>query len=307
MLDLKKIFPSFYREYQHFQRLKKIKEIEGLKTLSEDEQRKVLEAMYFERIGHHLDWDNLNTYTEKMQWEKFDHKDPIKTKLSDKYLVREWIKERIGEEYLIPLLGVWNDFDEINFDELPHSFVLKTNHGSGTNIIVKDKNYFNKRNARICFKDWMRIDYAYNTGFEMHYSDIDRKIIAEKYMETEYGELQDYKFLCFDGIPYYCWVDMGRYSTHTRNVYDMNWELQEWNQAHYGIYKEPIPKPKNFELMVNLAKVLAVGFPHVRVDFYNIDGKVLFGEMTFTNGCGFDPIIPEKYDLVLGNLWKINK
>lgn len=305
MKIIKSYFPLLYQEYQHLKRLKKIKEIERIKSLSQEEKKIELERMYLERIGHPLDWDNLRTYTEKMQWEKFFHNDPIKVRLSDKYLVRDWIKETIGEDYLIPLLGVWNNVDEIDFDTLPQSFVLKTNHGSGTIVIVKDKSLLNKREVRQCFNDWMRIDYAYNTGFEMHYSAIERKIIAEQYMETDLGELQDYKFLCFDGVPYYCWVDIGRYSHHTRNVYDMNWKLQEWNQAYYGNYEKPIEKPKNFELMIELAKKLSSGFPHVRVDLYNINGTVYFGEMTFTNGCGFDPIVPEEYDAVLGDLWKI--
>ena len=123
-------------------------------------------------------------------------------------------------------------------------------------------------------------------------------------METERGELQDYKFLCFDGEPQFCWVDLGRFSDHTRTVFDMQWNLQPWTQANYGISKEPIPKPKNFEKMVELARVLAQGFSHVRVDLYNVDGTIYFGEMTFTNGSGLDPIVPDEYDLVLGQYWK---
>lgn len=306
MKKLIKKFPCLYNYFQHLQRKRKIGDINRIKRLPYHEKKILLEKLYLERIGHKLDWNNLQTYTEKMQWEKFFHKDSLKTLLSDKYKVRFWVSEKIGQEYLIPLLGVWDKFDDIDFSTLPNSFVLKTNHGSGTNVIVKDKSQFKKKEARRAFNDWMEMDYAYNTGFEMHYSEIDRKIIAEKYMETELGELQDYKFLCFGGKPYYCWVDMGRYSVHTRNVYNMNWELQEWNQAFYGIYKDPIEKPKNFDKMIRLATILCNGFPHVRVDFYNIDGTIYFGEMTFTNGCGFDPIIPEKYDLILGNLWNIN-
>lgn len=267
--------------------------------------RKIDGLLYKRAIGRKLDWNNLNAYTEKMQWAKFYDTTPIKTTLSDKYLVREWVAEKIGAEYLIPLLGVWDRFSEIDFDALPDRFVLKTNHGSGSVIIVKDKSRFDKVDAGKRFDDWINIDYAYATGYELQYSGIKRKIIAEKYVETELGELQDYKFLCFDGKPYFCWVDLGRFGKHTRNVYDLDWKLQPWNQYTYGNSATPIPKPKNFEKMIEIATVLCQGFSHVRVDLYNIEGKIYFGEMTFTNGCGFDRIIPDKYDFMLGELWKI--
>jgi len=268
-------------------------------------QKKLNSILYKRAIGRTLDWSNLNAYTEKMQWAKFYDCTPIKTTLSDKYLVREWVAEKIGEKYLIPLLGVWDRFSDIQFDKLPNQFVLKTNHGSGSVIVVKDKTVFNIAEARQSFNDWMSIDYAYATGFEVQYSNIKRKIIAERYLETDIGELQDYKFLCFDGKPYYCWVDLGRFGNHTRNVYDLNWELQPWNQYTYGNSAYPIPKPKNFEKMVELATSLCQGFSHVRVDLYNVNGTIYFGEMTFTNGCGFDRIVPDEYDYTLGELWNI--
>lgn len=268
-------------------------------------QKKLNGMLYKRAIGRDLDWSNLNAYTEKMQWAKFNDSTPIKTTLSDKYLVREWVADKIGEQYLIPLLGAWDSFSDIQFDKLPNQFVLKTNHGSGSVIVVKDKNALNIAQAKQCFNDWMHIDYAYVTGFEFQYSNIKRKIIAENYLETDLGELQDYKFLCFDGVPHFCWVDLGRFGKHTRNVYDLNWNLQPWNQYTYGNSDRPIPKPKNFDKMVELATTLCQGFSHVRVDLYNVDGAIYFGEMTFTNGCGFDRIVPDEYDYVLGQLWNI--
>lgn len=302
---LKKKFPHLYDIYAHQKRKANIRRIEKIKKMPFEKQLLILEDMYEKRIGHKLDWNNLRTYTEKMQWEKVYHKDPLKVKLADKYAVRDWVAEKIGDQYLIPLLGVYKSFDEIDFSKLPNQFVMKTNHGSGTNYIVKDRSQFNKKQARVIFNDWMATDYAYNTGFELHYSEIERRIIIEKYLETPQNELQDYKFLCFDGEPKFCWVDMGRYSNHTRNVYDLKWQLQPWNQERYGIYKDPIPCPTNFDKMIEIARKLSKGFAHVRVDLYNVEGEIYFGEMTFTNGSGLDRIIPEEYDKILGDMWKI--
>ncbi|MDD3205666.1 MAG: ATP-grasp fold amidoligase family protein [Lachnospiraceae bacterium] len=302
----KKKMPRLYDYYSHLQRVRTIKNIQKVKKLTFEQQLSEVGRLYKERIGHDLDWNNLKTYTEKMQWEKIYDKNPMKSVLADKYAVRSWVEKKIGNEYLIPVIGVWDQFDDIPFDELPNQFVIKTNHGTGTNVIVKDKSCFNRKRAKRMFDDWVKMDFGYTTGFELHYSDIKPKIVIEKYLETEYGELQDYKFICFDGKPYFCWVDMGRYSNHTRNVYDLDWKLQPWKQERYALYDKPIPKPKNFEKMIKLAENLADGFSHVRVDLYNVNGTIYFGEMTFTNGSGLDRIIPEEYDFILGNLWNIN-
>ena len=306
LLDvLKKKFPVLYDYYQHMKRMKVLANAKRLESLPEEKYNDLIEKEYLKVFGNVLDWNNLRTYTEKMQWEKIYDKNPIKTTLTDKYAVREWVEGKIGKDYLIPLVGVWDSFDNIDFDLLPKQFVLKTNHGTGTNLIVKDKNKINMRRAKRMFDDWMKTDYAFTNSLQLHYRDIKRKIIAEKYLETNLGELQDYKFLCFDGKPCFCWVDLGRYSKHTRTVFDMNWKLQPWTQASYGIANYDIPKPKNFDMMIDIANILSEGFSHVRVDLYNVDGKIYFGEMTFTNGSGLDPIIPKEYDKVLGDYWKL--
>ena len=308
MLDvLKKKFPGLYDYYQHMKRMKVLANAKRLESLPEEKYNDLIEKEYLKVFGNILNWNNLRTYTEKMQWEKIYDKNPIKTTLTDKYAVREWVEGKIGKDYLIPLIGVWDSFDNIDFDLLPKQFVLKTNHGTGTNLIVKDKYKINMQRAKRMFDDWMKTDYAFTNSLQLHYRDIKRKIIAEKYLETNLGELQDYKFLCFDGKPCFCWVDLGRYSKHTRTVFDMNWKLQPWTQASYGIANYDIPMPKNFDMMIDIANILSKGFSHVRVDLYNIDGKIYFGEMTFTNGSGLDPIIPKEYDKVLGDYWKLPK
>lgn len=301
---LKKLLPFWYEIYLHMQRRLCILKIKKRKKLSSDEYKNEISKQYKQRIGRDIDWSNIETYTEKMQWSKLYDSGALKSDLTDKYKVRKWVADKIGEEYLIGLLGVWDSFDDIDFSTLPDKFVLKTNHGSGTNEIVRDKNKLDIKNTRRKFKDWLDTDFGYKS-LELHYSAIVPKIIAEEYIESELGELQDYKFLCFDGEPHYCWVDMGRYTKHTRNVYDLNWELQPWNQETYSHYEKPIEKPENFEKMIELVRVLSQGFSHVRVDLYNVNGKIYFGEMTFTNGGGFDRIFPAEYDKKLGDLWQI--
>lgn len=267
------------------------------------------DAILFEkRHGYPLDWNNLQTYSEKMQWEKLFNQDPRKVLCTDKLAVRKWVSEKIGKEYLIPLIGTWDNAKDIDFDMLPNRCVLKTNCSSGDVIIIKDKERLSKQDIR-GYKEklnyYLKMSFGYNTC-ELHYNKIKPQIIAEQYIESCNDDLQDYKFLCFDGKPYFCWVDVDRYHNHKRNIYDLNWKLQNWHQYNYGVADKPINKPENFEQMVELAKVLAADFAHVRVDFYNVDGKIYFGEMTFTNSSGFEPIEPKDADLMLGSLWQIN-
>ena len=264
--------------------------------------------IYYRNTGDELDWTNLCSYTEKMQWEKFFDKDPRKTQLADKYEVRSWVAGKIGDEYLVPLLGVWDDAKDIDFSTLPSAFVLKTNCGTGDVEIIRDKRKLTKKDiARIRCKlnFYLHYDCGCNS-FEMHYSSIRPKVICEELLEFPGTDVPDYKFLCFNGKPYFCWVDVGRYHNHKRNVYDLEWNLQTWNQKAYGNTDYPIDKPINFDKMIEIATLLCEGFKHVRVDLYNIEGKIYFGEMTFTNGSGFEKIYPREADLMLGELWGLD-
>ena len=178
----------------------KKKELAYLKRKRANPQKypKLLEKRYYELTGMHMDIKNPKTYSQKIQWLKLYDPNPSRSMLADKVAVRDWIKEKIGEEYLIPIYGVFNSFDEIDFDKLPKQFVLKTNHSSGWNVVVKDKSTFDKKEAKKKFDKWMKLDYAFWTEYEPHYSAIVPKIIVEKYMEDKTGNLTDYKFLCFD-------------------------------------------------------------------------------------------------------------
>jgi hypothetical protein len=261
--------------------------------------------MYRRVFGRDVRFDDPKTYTEKMQWAKLYDVCPLKTELTDKYLVREWVTSKIGSSYLVPLLGVYDRFDDIDLDALPNKFVLKATHGSGWNIIVESKSRLNLKRARKLVNSWMSMNYAY-FNFEMHYRDIRPRIILEQYIDAVGKTPNDYKVLCFDGVAKYCWVDVDRFGDHRRNVYDNEWRLQEWQQNFFRNTDYEIPRPANFEEMVRLSEKLAEGFSHVRVDWFNVNGQLFFGEMTFTNGAGFDVIHPPEYDLLLGELWPLD-
>ena len=267
---------------------------------SEEEFSQKLKKWYKKNLGEELNIENPTKFNEKIQWLKLYDSTEEKARLADKLACRKWVSEKIGAQYLIPLMGGYRSFDEINFDMLPDSFVLKTNHGSSTNIIVKDKKSLNYKEAKMKMNRWLSSNYGFNQGFELHYGMIPPRIICEKYM----GEnLNDYKFFCFDGKPEFVWVDVGRYSNHCRNTYDL-----EWNELPFIIdrfKRVAVEKPKNLELMIELATRLSKEFAFVRVDFYEIDGKVYFGEMTFTSSSGRDKFYPAKYDLICGEKIKL--
>ncbi len=265
---------------------------------------KKLKKMYKKRMGWELNFENPSRYTEKIQVRKLTENNCIYSELSDKLLVREWVASKVGDKYLIPLLGAWDSFDKIEFDTLPNEFALKTNNASGTNIIVKDKKKLNLKLLKRKFDFWMKMDFANYVGYEMHYSNIKPMIIAEKLIKTP-GEidLQDYKFLCFDGEIKYIWVDTGRYHVHKRTIFDTDWNKQNWQQHVYDAEND-LQEPANFEEMKAVVRELAAGFDHVRVDLYNASGKIYFGEMTFTNGGGFEKYYPDEMDYVLGKMWQ---
>ena len=255
-------------------------------TLPPEKYPEELKLWYKRVTKEDLDLDNPKTYNEKIQWLKLYDSTPLKTRLADKYLVRDWVKEKIGEEYLIPLLGVWDSFDEIDFDKLPEQFVLKANHGSGWNIIVKDKATFDKEEARKKFDVWMHTNFAFRAGLELQYLNIPPKIIAEEYLKNNNDDLYDYKVFCFNGKAESIMFLSDRKQELKMSFYDLQWNKLPFVYSHPQNPNE-VPKPKNLELMINLAEKLAEGFPHVRVDFYVLnDGSIKFGEMTFTSASG---------------------
>ena len=268
-----------------------------------------LQTWYQRVTRKYLNLDNPRTFNEKIQWLKLYDSTPIKTRLADKYLVRDWVKEKIGEQYLIPLLGVYDKFEEIDFEKLPNQFVIKCNHGCAYNIIVKDKTKLDLADVKAKLDKWMSENFAFKCGYELHYRDIKPKIIIEKYIENKGADdLYDYKFWCFDGkVAYIQFLSERNLSGLKMAFYDKDWVKQTFVYSH-PLDTKKIEKPNNLDEMIRLAEILSKGFPHVRVDFYRLnDGTIYFGEMTFTSASGSCKWNEEQINLELGKMIKLPK
>lgn len=245
---------------------------------------------------------NPKSLTEKLQWIKLYDRNPSYIVMVDKYAVRKYISETLGEEYLIPLLGVWEKFDDIDFNSLPNQFVLKCNHDSGSLVICKDKSSLNIEETKRKINKCLKRNYYYHAR-EWPYKNVKPKIICEKYMVDESGiELKDYKLMCFNGKVKYAHVCLNRYSSKGFNVdfYDPNWKPLPF-EMYRPRSDNLIPKPKTFDKMIQFAEKLSKDIPYLRVDFYEVDGKLYFGELTFFPCSGFQEFKPKSYDYVLGS------
>lgn len=253
-------------------------------------------------LNKKLNLDNPMTFNEKLQWLKlYDHNDNY-TMMVDKYKVRNYISEMIGEEYLIPLIGVYNDYEEIDFDSLPNQFVIKPNHTSGDVFICKDKNDINHKALRKMINKWLKKDY-YLIHREWPYKNVERKIIIEKYMkDNSTNELTDYKVMCFNGKTKNIFTCTDRYTDGLKvTFFDLNWNKLPFSR-HYPSSKKEISKPKNLDIMIELSEKLAKNIPFVRVDWYEINKKLYFGELTFYPGSGYEEFTPEVWDEKLGEM-----
>lgn len=246
--------------------------------------------LYGMYTGNECNLDNPSSFGEKIQQWKLSDDLSLEGQLSDKYEVRKWVESRIGSSYLIPSIGVWDSFDEIPLQQLPNSFVLKANHGSGWNIIVKDKSLFDIESAKRQFNRWLKLNFAFMSGLELQYSYIKPRIVAEEYIEDLDGDLKDYKIHCFNGEPKFIQIIGGRDPKHNIGVeayVDLDWNRISYLSNTYKQYSETPEKPQNFNDMIEIAKVLSSGFMYVRVDLYNINNHIKFGEMTFTPASGY--------------------
>ena len=263
---------------------------------------------YFSGMGKFPNLDHPTTYNEKLQWLKLNDIHEEYSLLVDKYEAKEIVRKRIGDEYIIPTLGVYDSFDEIDFNQLPNQFVLKTTHDSGGVVVCADKTKLDMKAARKKLEKSLRKNYFYEHR-EYPYKNVKPRIIAEPYMVDESGtELKDYKFFCFDGKCKMLFVATERQTRKEPffNFFDRNYNLLPFKQGHP--VNPVIPKkPERYEEMIRIAEKLSIGYSHVRVDLYNIHGRIYFGELTFFHFSGNVPFEPEEWDYKIGKWLKLSE
>lgn len=270
-----------------------------------------LKICYYLCMGKPVNFSNPITLNQKINWLKINDRKEEYANLVDKHIAKEYVANVIGSEYIIPTLGVWNSFDEIDFDILPEKFVLKCTHDSGSVIVCSDKNGFNFNFARKKLSKSLMRNY-YWFGREWIYKNIKPRIIAERYMEdTETKDLRDYKFYCFGDVVDCVLVCVGRERGNTKfYFFDKNWNLKRYNKLGKEAPADfTLPKPKNIDKMFDIAKELSVasGAPFLRVDLYNVNGKIYFGELTFYPDCGMDRNRLPETDEYFGSLVDLTK
>lgn len=251
--------------------------------------------------GVNIDLENPKTIQDKLAWLNIYDDNILKVQCSDKIRLRDYCKDVLGRDICVPIIKVYNHSSEINFKELPNQFVIKCNHGSGMNFIVDDKSQINEKLIKKSLDYWMSDDFAFRNGFEAHYHDIEHKIFAEKYMNDGHETLHDYKFWCFNGIPKMYTINDGNGHGDIMYYTMDGEELNLYQVTHHDDYI----KPQTFDKMIEYAKKLAEPFKFVRVDFYEIDGKVYLGEMTFTPGALGFRYKNKEDNIKIGNLLEL--
>lgn len=251
-----------------------------------------------------INLDNPKTYNDKLQWLKLHDRKPEYTTMVDKYAAKDYIASKIGSEHIIPTLGVWKKFKDIDFDSLPNQFVLKSTHDCGGLVICKDKSKLDKREAKEKIERCLKRNYFWN-GREWPYKNVKPRIIAEKYMKDDKTDwLVDYKFFCFNGEPKFMYCSMDKADDPRTDFFDMDYNRLDMRMRDPNS-EIPPPKPEKFEEMKALAKILCKDIPHIRVDFYQVNNQVYAGELTFYHMGGFTKIYPEKWMDILGDWIKL--
>lgn len=250
--------------------------------------------------------NRIEYFGEKIQWIKLYGNLETYKDLVDKYRVREYVEKKIGKKYLTEIIKVYSSTNEINFEELPDRFVLKLNTGSGYNIICKDKEKINRKKVIKQLNNWLKEDY-FKIKKEPQYKNIEKKIICEKYMENKRGELLDYKLFCFNGKAEFIEVDFDRFENHAMNFYDLKWNLMDLKKGKYPNYSGKLEKPENLNEMIEVAEKLSEELPFARIDLYDVDNKIYFGEITLTPAGGLTPFIPLDKDLLYAKKIKLEK
>lgn len=269
----------------------------------------MIKLQYKISTGLKLNLENPTRFTEKIQWYKLFYRDPLMVKCSDKYAVREYISEKGLKEILVPLYGVYDNAKDINFEKLPTKFVLKTNNGSHTNIFCNNKSKLNKEATIKILNQWLN-KRSSKLGREWSYYDIKSKIVCEKYLDKDdNNDLIDYKFFCFKGEPFYLYVIIERFlpGGAKLGIYNIEFNKLPYKRPDIEPINREIKKPNNFDRMIEIVRVLSRDFPHVRVDLYNINGQIYFGELTFYNGSGYNIYFPEEFDFIVGDKFELPK
>lgn len=274
------------------------------------DDKSYLKLNYRAKIGKRLNLDNPQTFNEKLQWLKLNDRRDEYTTMVDKYLVKDYVAGIIGEEYIIPTIGVYDHFDDIDFDQLPNQFVIKCTHDSGGLVICKDKSELDISSAKKKIEKCLKNNYFYR-GREWPYKNVKPRIIVEEYLED--GDRivpEDYKIYCFDGKPKYIVVFHNRYldeSLLSESVYDTDWNKQDISlDYHFAVSNEVEERPRCLDKMLDFATKLSANIPQSRIDFYIVNDKIKFGEITLYTASGTHPMIPESLDEELGKLIPID-
>jgi hypothetical protein len=279
----------------------------GIINLKNVSDLDAIRNLYFNFSGKYPNIDNPKTFGEKQQWLKLNYHNPLMTRCADKYEVRAFLKEKGYESILSEVIGFYQSIENLDLDKLPSKFVLKASHGSGWNLICKDKTKISWQPWKLVMGSWLKSN-IYWLGREWPYKDMRPGIICEEYMEDKSGQLMDYKFFCFNNEPKFIQANKGRGTNkHAQNFYDLDWHI-----LPFGKELEPLPdveilKPSCFQQMLNIAKDLSQYFPFVRVDLYEVDNKVIFGELTFYPKSGLPDFTPPKYDSIIGEMLELPK
>lgn len=274
-----------------------------------------LRLMYRFQTGKRLHLKHPGTYNEKLQWLKLHDRKPAYTTMVDKYAAKEYVANLIGPEYIVPTLGVWDRPEDIAWDGLPRQFVLKTTHGGGGKgvVICRDKDTLDRSETVSVLQRAMKYN-LYKNFREWPYKDVKPRVIAEEYLSGEDGQsgsnshdggIRDYKFFCFNGEPLFCGVFSGRWSRMGADYFDMEWAHLPFTLKGNPFAENVPSKPQTFETMRRLATQLSTGFSHIRIDFYEVNGKVYFSELTFYSASGFGQFVPEEWDAVWGDKLRI--
>lgn len=294
--ELVKRTPILYNAYKAAKRAKK-----SIYNIVPDEP--YIKMQYRKQMGKKIDLNNPQTFNEKIQWMKLYDRNPLMTKCADKYEVRSYVDEKIGKGILNKLYGVYEKVEDIDLSVLPNSFVIKVNHGSGQNILCRDKNKMDFSKAFSQIRDYMKTNH-YHHGREWAYKNIKPLIIIEEYLDDNGRPPADYKILCFHGKPEIIQIDIDRFGDHRRNYYNVDWTQMDLRFIKNNSSEE-VPKPEHLDEMLCYATKLSEGFPFVRVDFYNFAGKLYFGEMTFYPNNGVGTFYPVENNKMMGNKLKL--